>query len=115
MTLYIIAPSAGQDLNKIADYFLVVNIEAGEKLFRKFYKKCQQLVQFPKLGRSYSHIKPSLRGLPLDGYIIFYRVINETVLFNSCWLPLTQFNFQFLNQGIHISVLKANIIRITWV
>ncbi|MFN7338490.1 MAG: type II toxin-antitoxin system RelE/ParE family toxin, partial [bacterium] len=47
--------------------------------FRKFYKKCQQLVQFPKLGRSYSHIKPSLRGLPLDGYIIFYRVINETV------------------------------------
>ncbi|WP_071824582.1 type II toxin-antitoxin system RelE/ParE family toxin, partial [Microcystis aeruginosa] len=68
-----------QDLNKIADYFLVVNIEAGEKLFRKFYKKCQQLVQFPKLGRSYSHIKPSLRGLPLDGYIIFYRVINETV------------------------------------
>ncbi|WP_043997021.1 MULTISPECIES: type II toxin-antitoxin system RelE/ParE family toxin [Microcystis] len=63
----------------MADYFLVVNIEAGEKLFRKFYKKCQQLVQFPKLGRSYSHIKPSLRGLPLDGYIIFYRVINETV------------------------------------
>ncbi|MCA2630101.1 MULTISPECIES: type II toxin-antitoxin system RelE/ParE family toxin [unclassified Microcystis] len=79
MTRYIIAPSASQDLNKIADYFLVVNIEAGEKLFRKFYKKCQQLVQFPKLGRSYSHIKPSLRGLPLDGYIIFYRVINETV------------------------------------
>ncbi|MBD2620177.1 type II toxin-antitoxin system RelE/ParE family toxin [Microcystis flos-aquae FACHB-1344] len=79
MNRYIIAPSASQGLNKIADYFLVVNIEAGEKLFRKFYKKCQQLVQFPKLGRSYSHIKPSLRGLPLDGYIIFYRVINETV------------------------------------
>ena len=79
MNRYIIAPSASQGLNKIADYFLVVNIEAGEKLFRKFYKKFQQLVQFPKLGRSYSHIKPSLRGLPLDGYIIFYRVINETV------------------------------------
>ncbi|MFM9159210.1 MAG: type II toxin-antitoxin system RelE/ParE family toxin, partial [Dolichospermum sp.] len=71
--------SASQDLNKIADYFLAVNVEADEKIFRKFYKKCQQLVQFPKLGRSYSHIKPSLRGLPLDGYIIFYRVINETV------------------------------------
>lgn len=45
----------------------------------KFSQKCQQLAQFPNLGRSYSHIRPSLRGLPLDGYIIFYRVINETV------------------------------------
>ena len=79
MNRQIIAPSASQDLNKIADHFLVINIKAGEKLFRKFYKKCQQLVQFPKLGRSHTHIKPSLRGLPLDGYIIFYRVINETV------------------------------------
>ena len=75
MNRYIIAPSASQDLNKIADYFLVVNIEAGEKLFRKFYKKCQQLVQFPKLGRSYSHIKPSLRGLPLDAEVLNVKIL----------------------------------------
>jgi toxin ParE1/3/4 len=29
MNRYIIAPSASQDLNKIADYFLAVNVEAG--------------------------------------------------------------------------------------
>lgn len=79
MNLYIIAPSASRDLNNISDYFLRVNVEAGEKLLRNFQKKCHQLAQFPKIGRTYNHIKPSLRGLPLDGYIIFYRIINETV------------------------------------
>jgi toxin ParE1/3/4 len=37
MNLYIIAPSASQDLN----------VEAGEKLLIKFSQKCQQLAQFP--------------------------------------------------------------------
>lgn len=31
------------------------------------------------MGRSYSHIAPLLRGLPLDGYIIFYEVTQEEV------------------------------------
>lgn len=79
MNHYIIAPSASKDLNNIADYFLVVNVEAGEKLFQSFNQKCQQLAQFPYVGRSYSHIRPLLRGLPLAGYIIFYRVIDGKV------------------------------------
>lgn len=31
------------------------------------------------MGRSYAHIKPSLRGLPLDGYVILYQVIDDGV------------------------------------
>ncbi|MEH2090538.1 MAG: type II toxin-antitoxin system RelE/ParE family toxin [Nostoc sp.] len=27
----------------------------------------------------YAHIKPSLRGLPLDGYVILYQVIDDGV------------------------------------
>ncbi|WP_435023289.1 type II toxin-antitoxin system RelE/ParE family toxin [Nostoc sp. CALU 1950] len=65
MSNYIISPSASRDLNEIADYFLPRNLEAGEKLFREFNKKCQNLANFPSMGRSYAHIKPSLRGLPL--------------------------------------------------
>ncbi|MDF5722251.1 MAG: type II toxin-antitoxin system RelE/ParE family toxin [Rhizonema sp. PD37] len=76
MSLYIIAPSASRDLNQIADYFLSRNLEAGEKLFKEFNKKCENLANFPKMGRSYDHIRPSLRGLPLDGYIIIYQVID---------------------------------------
>jgi plasmid stabilization system protein ParE len=59
MSRYVIAPSASRDLNKIADYFLPRNLEAGEKLFREFNKKCQKLANFPNIGRSYAHIKPA--------------------------------------------------------
>ncbi len=79
MSNYIISPSAIKDLNQIADYFLTCNIETGEKLFREFNKKCQNLASFPNMGCSYAHIKPSLRGLPLDGYIILYQVIDDGI------------------------------------
>jgi toxin ParE1/3/4 len=79
MSNYIISPSASRDLNEIADYFLTRNLEAGEKLFREFNKKCQNLANFPSMGRSYAHIKPSLRGLPLDGYVILYQVLDDGV------------------------------------
>ncbi|MBD2207558.1 type II toxin-antitoxin system RelE/ParE family toxin [Calothrix sp. FACHB-1219] len=79
MSNYIISPSASRDLNEIADYFLARNLEAGEKLFREFNKKCQNLANFPSMGRSYAHIKPSLRGLPLDGYVILYQVLDDGI------------------------------------
>ncbi|MBH8561539.1 type II toxin-antitoxin system RelE/ParE family toxin [Nostoc sp. CENA67] len=79
MSQYIISPSASRDLNEIADYFLAINLETGEKLFREFNKKCQNLANFPNMGRSYAHIRPDLRGTPLDGYVILYRVLYDGV------------------------------------
>ncbi|MFM2063872.1 MAG: hypothetical protein RLZZ507_3543 [Cyanobacteriota bacterium] len=79
MNQYIIAPSASRDLDEIADYFFSCNIEAGERLFREFNSKCQKLVKFPYMGRSYDHLRPLVRGLPLDEYIIFYRIIDNGV------------------------------------
>ena len=57
----------------------ITNLEVGEKLFKDFNKKCHKLANFPNLGRNYTHIRPSLRGLPLDGYIILYQVIDNGV------------------------------------
>ena len=31
------------------------------------------------MGRSYAYIRPSLRGLPFDGYIIIYQVIDDGI------------------------------------
>jgi len=31
------------------------------------------------MGRSYGEIYPDLRGIPLDGYIIFYRVLDDGI------------------------------------
>jgi toxin ParE1/3/4 len=77
MSRYVINVLAGQDLNEIADYFAENSVEAGERFFRTFSRKCQQLVAFPNSGKSYAAIRPGLRGLSLEGYIIFYRVLDD--------------------------------------
>ena len=79
MSNYIISPLACRDLDEIFDYFVSRNIEAGERFVEEFEKKCRNLVEFPNMGRSYAQIKPSLRGIPLEGYIILYRVMENGV------------------------------------
>ncbi|GAP95314.1 plasmid stabilization system [Leptolyngbya sp. NIES-2104] len=49
-------------------------MEAGEQFLIAFNARCQQLVSFPNLGRSYAHIRSDLRGLSVRGFIILYRV-----------------------------------------
>jgi toxin ParE1/3/4 len=70
---------ASRDLNAISDYFLEHNVEAGERLIQEFNQKCVRLAQFPNLGKSYANIRPWLRGLPLEGYVVFYRVTDEAL------------------------------------
>ena len=48
MSRYVINVLASQDLNEIADYFAENSIEAGERFFQAFNRKCQQLVAFQK-------------------------------------------------------------------
>ncbi|HIK11328.1 MAG TPA: type II toxin-antitoxin system RelE/ParE family toxin [Oscillatoriaceae cyanobacterium M33_DOE_052] len=79
MNQYQISPSASRDLNEISEYFLAQSITAGERFFQEFNRKCKYLTQFPYMGKSYGHLLTDLRGLPLEGYIILYRTIGETV------------------------------------
>ncbi|AFY95562.1 type II toxin-antitoxin system RelE/ParE family toxin [Chamaesiphon minutus] len=72
-----IAPSALRDLDDISDYFLERNINAGEQFLQEFTKKCRNLATFPAMGRSYSHIRFDLRGIPLQSHIILYRLIDD--------------------------------------
>jgi toxin ParE1/3/4 len=79
MSRYVINILASRDLNEIADYFAENNLEAGDLFFRAFNRKCQQLVAFPNSGKSYATIRPDLRGLSLEGYIIFYRILEDGI------------------------------------
>jgi toxin ParE1/3/4 len=79
MKRYIINVLASQDLNQIADYFAENNLEAGEQFFLAFNRKCQQLIAFPNSGKSYTTIRPELRGLSLEGYIVFYRILDDGI------------------------------------
>ncbi|HLO86065.1 MAG TPA: type II toxin-antitoxin system RelE/ParE family toxin [Nostocaceae cyanobacterium] len=77
---YVLSIEASQDLEDILDYFLQRNIDAGERFIQEFNKKCRNIASFPKIGRSYSHLDPMLRGVSLDGYIIFYRVFENSIV-----------------------------------
>ncbi|GAX38067.1 type II toxin-antitoxin system RelE/ParE family toxin [Nodularia sp. NIES-3585] len=79
MKKHIISPEASKDLLEIIDYFANRNIDAGERFVDEFDKKCKYLANFPNMGRSYGNIKVDLRGIPLDGYVILYRVINSGI------------------------------------
>ena len=79
MNQYIISPAAIEDLKEISDYFADQNIEAGEKLLDEFGKKCRYLTRFPHMRRNYKAIRPDLRGLPMSGYILFYRVLENEI------------------------------------
>ncbi|MEH2323489.1 MAG: hypothetical protein V7K32_07940 [Nostoc sp.] len=56
---YIILLPASGDLQAIADYFAVENIEVGKRLLYVFNQKCQQLVvSFPDMRRQYDDLRP---------------------------------------------------------
>ncbi|MEG4533702.1 type II toxin-antitoxin system RelE/ParE family toxin [Microcoleus sp. D2_18a_D3] len=59
MNRLLITIEASRDLSEISDYFLAQSVDAGERFVEKFGKKCQQIAQFPYLGRSYSQFSPS--------------------------------------------------------
>ena len=79
MSRYVINVLASQDLTEISDYFAEMNIEVGERFFREFNSRCQQLVSFPSSGKSYTVIRADLRGLSIEGYIIFYRILDDGI------------------------------------
>lgn len=79
MSRYLINVLASQDLKEIADYFAENSLEAGERFFLAFNRKCQQLVAFPNSGKSYAVLRPGFRGLSLEGYVIFYRILDDGI------------------------------------
>ncbi len=50
MKQHIISPKASEDLSEIIDYFVRINIDAGEHFVEKFDKKCKYLANFPNMG-----------------------------------------------------------------
>jgi toxin ParE1/3/4 len=44
---FIFAPSSTRDLDKLSQYFLETNVEAGEHLFKALNERFYSLTQFP--------------------------------------------------------------------
>ncbi len=76
---FILAPSSTRDLDRLSQYFLETNVEAGERLFKVLNQQFYNLTKFPNIGKPYPHLNPKIRGLIIEKYIIFYRVTTTQV------------------------------------
>jgi toxin ParE1/3/4 len=80
MPQFLIALEASCDLNEIVDYFQARDLDAGDRFIAAFNQKCEYLTQFPNMGKCYSYLQPSLRGLSLKPYIIFDQVTTDGII-----------------------------------
>ncbi len=56
-----------------------LSLDAATQFLNTFERKCETLTQFPKMGRIYEDLSPDLRGVPIDGYIILYRIVENNI------------------------------------
>ncbi|MGK7888999.1 MAG: type II toxin-antitoxin system RelE/ParE family toxin [Leptolyngbyaceae cyanobacterium] len=77
---YQIARAASRDLERILAYLEQYSLDAGERFIREFDNKCRKLVEFPQLGRRYDQVAPGLRGLPLKGHVILYKLVDNSII-----------------------------------
>lgn len=68
---------ASSDLENILDYIAEQNgIDVAEKFLKRINQKCQNLVNFPELGKRRDELFPGIRSLPVGKYLIFYRLLD---------------------------------------
>lgn len=71
---------ASRDIESILDYIADnSNFDSAERFLNKLNQKCTNLARFPNLGRKRDQLSPSLRSFPMDGYLIFYRLIEDGI------------------------------------
>jgi len=80
MSQFLIALEASRDLAEIVEYFQIHNLDAGDRFVAAFNQKCKYLTQFPQIGKRYPELNPTLRGITLDNYIVFYQIIEDEIV-----------------------------------
>ncbi|NEQ68292.1 MAG: type II toxin-antitoxin system RelE/ParE family toxin [Symploca sp. SIO2D2] len=72
-----ITPTASRDIESILDYLAEkVSVEKAEQVLEKINGKLQLLATFPQIGRRRDELYPGLRSVPLENYLIFYRLVS---------------------------------------
>lgn len=74
MSIYSLTNEAIQDLDDISNYISDFSLDGATRFLDAFERKCEALTQFSKMGKTYEELSPQLRGVPIDGYIMLYRI-----------------------------------------
>ncbi|MCD4668964.1 MAG: type II toxin-antitoxin system RelE/ParE family toxin [Actinomycetia bacterium] len=79
------APSAVDDMDEIFSYISKDNISTAEAMLDKIDDGISRLAEFPNMGsllseEEYTLIQRGYRFIIISPYIIFYRIINNTII-----------------------------------
>ncbi|MCL1472112.1 type II toxin-antitoxin system RelE/ParE family toxin [Argonema antarcticum] len=67
---------ASRDIETIIDLIADNSgFDAAERFLKKVNQKCNNLANFPNMGRRRDELLQELRSFPVDDYLIFYRPI----------------------------------------
>lgn len=72
-------PDAVADLEEIYDYIFEDSPAKAKEFISLIRVKCRFLADNPFAGRIRHEIRRDLRSFPVQRYVIFYRVLDETV------------------------------------
>jgi toxin ParE1/3/4 len=79
MSTHRLSPTAGNDLIDFEAYFADRNPSYFVKLFERMTRQVERLARFPRIGRPREEILTGLRSFPLDGYVIFFRAVEDGI------------------------------------
>ncbi len=78
MKLSITVP-AREDLRQIEQYIGQDNPRAAVDFVERLIHRCEQIAQFPEIGRRRSELKSAYRSVAEGQYVILYSVSSEKV------------------------------------
>jgi toxin ParE1/3/4 len=70
----VVSLRADTDILDIHSYLAERSLVAADRMLARFSQRFDELREFPFLGPDRSELRPSMRGLLIDGYIAFYIV-----------------------------------------
>ena len=69
---------AQQDLKDIWRGLAEYRLEIADQKIRRITKKLELLRQFPLAGRQRDDLLPNIRSIPVDQFLVFYRILQES-------------------------------------
>lgn len=72
-------PEADADLADIHDHIAADSPARARKFVALLRQRCAPLRQFPEMGRARDDLRPGLRSLAVDRYVVIYRLPGDVV------------------------------------
>jgi toxin ParE1/3/4 len=76
----VVSLRARSDILSIHSYVAERSLVTADRILVRFSQRFDELREFPLLGPDRSELRPSLRGLLMDGYIVFYYVEADQIV-----------------------------------